>query len=123
MVRILLAEDDKNFGFILKGALEEDGLSVQLVPDGVEAVAAFIDKPYDFVLLDIKMPKLDGINALRLIKKIKPDVLALTFSGNAGSAEMLDSIKAGSNKCLIKPFQISELKDEIHKYLKQQHAG
>jgi two-component system response regulator AtoC len=123
MPRILLAEDDKNFGFVLKGALEEDGLSVDLVPDGVEAVAAFMDKPYDFVLLDIKMPKLDGISALRLIKKVRPDVPSLTFSGNAGSTEMLDSIKAGSHRCLAKPFQLSELKDEIKKYLKFPHAG
>jgi DNA-binding response OmpR family regulator len=123
MARILLAEDDKNFGFVLKGALEEDGMSVDLVPDGVEAVAAFMDKPYDFVLLDIQMPKLDGISALRLIKKVRPDVPSLTFSGNAGSAEMLDSIKAGSHRCLAKPFQLSELKDEIKKYLKLSPAG
>ncbi len=119
MARILLAEDDKTFGFVLKGALEEDGLSVDLVPDGVEAIAAFMDKTYDFVLLDIKMPKLDGISALRLIKKMKPDIPAVTFSGNAGSTEMLDSIKAGSHRCLAKPFQLSDLKDEIKKYIKQ----
>ncbi len=118
MSKILLAEDDKNFGFVLKGSLEEDGFLVDLVPDGVEAVAAFLDNPYDLVLIDIKMPKLDGINALRLIKKIKSDVPALTFSGNAGSAEMLESIKAGSNRCLVKPFHISELKEEMHKYIK-----
>jgi DNA-binding response OmpR family regulator len=118
MPKILLAEDDKNFGFILKGSLEEEGFVVDLVPDGVEAVAAFLDKAYDLVLLDIKMPNLDGISALRLIKKIKPDVPALTFSGNAGSSEMLDSIKAGSNRCMVKPFQISELKEEMKKYIR-----
>ena len=122
MSNILLAEDDKNLGYVLRGALEEEEFSVMLVPDGVEAVAAFLDKPYDLVLLDIMMPKLDGINALRLIKKIKPDVLALTFSGNAGSTEMLDSIKAGSHRCLAKPFQLAELKEEIKKYLAP-HAG
>ncbi len=119
MQNILLAEDDKNFGHILKGALEEEGYVVDLVTDGVEALAHFMDKPYDFVLLDIKMPKLDGISALRLIKKLKPDVPAVTFSGNAGSTEMLDSVKAGSHRCLAKPFQLADLKDEIKKYVKK----
>ena len=87
MLRILLAEDDRNFGRVLKSELENDGYSVDLVADGVEAVLSFIgsNNAYDFVLMDVKMPKLDGINALRIIKSLKQDVPAITISGNAGS--------------------------------------
>ena len=65
MPRILLADDDRNFGSILKNELEKDGYAITLVSDGVEAVTSFIDDKdsYDFILLDIKMPRLDGINA------------------------------------------------------------
>ena len=115
-MKILLAEDEKNLGMTLKKSLEEDAYSVDLVADGVEAVSSFMDNAYDFVLLDIKMPKLDGVNALKLIKKINPSVPALTFSGNAGSTEMLDSIKAGAHVVLCKPFEIAQLKEEIKKY-------
>ena len=89
MLEILLAEDDRNFGNVLKRELEEDGYIVTLVNDGVEAVLKFIGKgsDYDFVLLDIKMPMLDGINTLKIIKKLNPDVPAITFSGNAGAAK------------------------------------
>jgi DNA-binding response OmpR family regulator len=115
-MKILLAEDEKNLGTILKQSLQDDGYIVDLVTDGVEAVSSFMDNTYDFVLLDIKMPRLDGNSALRLIKKINPNVPALTFSGNAGSKEMLDSIKAGAHTVLPKPFEISQLKEEIKKY-------
>lgn len=115
-MKILIAEDEKNFAQVLKTELGENGYMVELVNDGVEAVLRFIDGQYDFVLLDIKMPRLDGINALRIIKKLNPDVAAITYSGNAGSGEMAESVRAGAMRCLTKPFKISQLKDEINKY-------
>ena len=125
MLEILLAEDDKNFGNVLKSELEEDGYIVTLVNDGVEAVLKFIGKgsDYDFVLLDIKMPMLDGINTLRIIKKLNPDVPAITFSGNAGSGEMAVSVKVGAIRCLTKPFEIAQLKNDIKKYIARHHGA
>jgi two-component system OmpR family response regulator len=121
-MRILLVEDDKNFGYVLKGELADPGYEIDLAQDGVEAVMKFVDGNYDFVLLDIKMPKLDGINALRIIKKLNPGVPAITYSGNAGSGEMAESVKAGAIRCLTKPFEISQLKDELRKY-QARHSG
>jgi len=114
-MNILLAEDDKNFGLILKKELEEDHHTIDLVHDGVEAVLSFIAKIYDLVLLDLRMPRLSGTDALRIIKKINPDVLAITFSGNAGSVEMAESVRCGSIKCFTKPFEIAQLKNDIRK--------
>jgi CheY-like chemotaxis protein len=121
-MRILLVEDDKNFGYVLKGELADNDHEIDLALDGVEAVMKFIDGNYDFVLLDIKMPKLDGINALRIIKKLDPRVPAITYSGNAGSGEMAESVKAGAIRCLTKPFEISQLKEELRKY-QSRHGG
>jgi two-component system response regulator AtoC len=116
-MKILLAEDDKNFGIVLRGELGQDGNTVDIVYDGVEAVMNFIGSPdYDFIILDIKMPRLDGINALRIIKKLNPEVPAITISGNAGRDEMLESVSAGAILCLTKPFAIAQLKDEMQKY-------
>lgn len=118
MPRILLAEDDRNFGRVLKAELEEAGHAVSLAPDGVEAVLVFIDARgmYDFVVLDIKMPRLDGISALRIIKKLDPEVPVVTISGNAGALEMADAVKAGAIRCLSKPFEIVNLLSEINVY-------
>ena len=116
-MKILLAEDDKNFGIVLRAELEQDGNTVDMACDGVEAVMNFIGRPdYDFLILDIKMPRLDGINALRIIKKLDPGVAAITISGNAGSGEMLESVRAGAIRCLTKPFEIAQLIDEMQKY-------
>ncbi len=120
-MKILIVEDDKNFGRVLAGELREGGYDVELAADGVDAVLKFIDGRHDFVVLDIKMPKLDGINALKIIKKIDPGVPAITHSGNAGSGEMAESVRAGAIRCLTKPFEISRLKDEIKRY-ESRHA-
>lgn len=115
-MRILIVEDDRNFGRVLKNEMQDAGYDSDLATDGVEAVLRCIDEQYDFILLDIKMPKLDGINALRIIKKIRPDLPAITYSGNAGSGEMAEAVKAGALRCLTKPFEIAQLKSEITKY-------
>jgi DNA-binding response OmpR family regulator len=116
-MNVLIAEDDKNFGVVLKHELEEENYIVDLARDGVEAVLNFIDREYDLVLLDIKMPNLDGINALRIIKKINRGMPVITFSGNAGTGEMAESLKAGALRCLTKPFEIAALKEEIKKHV------
>jgi CheY-like chemotaxis protein len=121
-MNILIADDDKNFGYILKSELEGNGYSVDLVCDGVEAVMKFIDGRFNFVLFDIKMPNLDGINALRIIKKLNPDIQAITFSGSAGSGEMAESLKAGALRCLTKPFEVRQVKDELRKH-SARHTG
>ena len=115
-VNILLADDDKNFGLILKSELEEDHHRVDLVPNGVEAVLNFIKKPYDFVLLDLRMPRLSGTDALRIIKNLSPQVPVITFSGNAGRSEMAETLQCGAIKCFSKPFAIAELKEDIKNY-------
>jgi len=117
MMKILLADDDKNFGTVLKNELEEERHVVDLVSDGVEAVLRFIKDAYDFVLLDIRMPKLSGIDALRIIKGINPDVPAITFSGKAGDLEMGESLRCGAIKCFRKPFEIAQLKNDIKSYV------
>jgi two-component system OmpR family response regulator len=112
-VNILLAEDDKNFGIIIKSELEEEGHVVDLVNDGVEAVLRFIDGHYDVFLFDIQMPRLGGISALRIIRKLNRDVASIAFSGNAGQDEIAEALDAGARQCLIKPFGIAELIDCI----------
>ncbi|MBI5076447.1 MAG: response regulator [Nitrospirae bacterium] len=116
-MNILLADDDRNFGSILKRELEDEGYDVDLVTDGVEAVLRFMDNSYDFILLDIKMPKLDGINALRIMKRVRSETPAITISGNAGSGEMAESVRAGAIRCFTKPFEIQQLKSDIRRYV------
>ena len=116
-MNILLAEDDRNFGLVLKNELEEDRVKVDLVQNGVEAILAFLSRNYDFVLLDLRMPRLNGIDALRIMRKMNPRIPVITISGNAGSQEMAESIECGALKCLRKPFEIASLRGDMWDYL------
>ena len=123
-MKILLADDDKNFGFILKSELEDEGYSVDLYSDGAEAVLGYISNPtYDFIILDIKMPRLDGINALRIIKKLNPDIPVVIFSGNVKIADMTNLLEDRSIRYFAKPFEIRVIKNEITKYISQRNQA
>jgi DNA-binding response OmpR family regulator len=115
-LNILLAEDDSNFAAIIKQELEDENYSVDLVHDGVEAVLQVIDKTYHCILIDIVMPHLDGVNALRIIRKLSPEIPVIAFSGNAGTDQREDSFRMGALKCLAKPFSVRELKEDIKKF-------
>jgi DNA-binding response OmpR family regulator len=120
VIHILLAEDDKNFGFILKNELADKECAIDLVSDGVEAVMSFLSRSYDFVLLDLRMPRLNGADALRIIKKINPSVPAITMSGKAGIEERAESVECGAIKCLSKPFEVSQLKGDLKSLIQAQ---
>jgi len=120
-MNILLAEDDRNFGLILKKELEEDRYAVDLVNNGVDAVMSFLKNPYDFVLLDLRMPRLGGSDVLRIIKCINPSVPVVTFSGAAADSEMAETVDLGAIRCFSKPFEIVKLRDLIKNYLVQTH--
>jgi two-component system response regulator AtoC len=113
--KILIAEDDKNFGLVLKNELEDEGYLVDLTGDGVEAVLRVIDNPADYgvAIFDIKMPRLDGINALKIVRRLNPDLPVIAISGNAGSAEMAAARAAGALHCFVKPFGIAALREAI----------
>jgi DNA-binding response OmpR family regulator len=118
-LNILLAEDDKNFGIVLKNELEDEGYAVDLVHDGVEAILHFIEEPYDLVMIDIKMPKLDGISALKIFKKLDPAISVIIFSGNTGFSYIEEMLKMGVIRYFLKPFKIEDLKECIKMNLVQ----
>jgi two-component system capsular synthesis sensor histidine kinase RcsC len=118
ILRILLAEDDKNYGMVLKKELEEDCHVVHWVVNGVEAVLAFLEKPYEVVLLDLRMPRLNGNDALRILKKIKPGARVMTIAGKVTDEEKKESLECGAINCFTKPFPLQSLKEEL-RYIRE----
>ena len=114
-MNILLAEDDRMFGAVMKNELEDEDLRVDVVRDGVEAVVNFINNSYDAVLLDVSMPKLDGFGALRIIERLSPSVPVIVFSGKVGLHELEE--KASGAVFFRKPFVVAEIKDCIRRSL------
>ncbi len=121
-IRVLLADDDDNFARILKKELEEEDFIIDLASNGVEAVMNAINQAYDFLLMDLRMPRLSGIDALKIIKKLAPNTPCIAFSGNAGPGERAEFVECGAMKCLEKPFAISGLKEQIKDYFRKEKA-
>jgi two-component system, OmpR family, response regulator len=115
-MEILLAEDDGNFGTILKRELEEDGHHVSLVRDGVEAVMSFIEHPADFLLFDIHMPRLNGIDTLIILRGLSAQVPAILISGQSGSLEIAENRITKAAGFLAKPFEMGHLKYMIAEF-------
>jgi len=103
MPKVLIVDDDVDLVDFMADDLQLAGWQTGVAYDGVEAVLAIIDDEYDVVLMDIRMPKLDGVNALRIIRRLRPDLPVIMFTGQAGQKDITESTKLGAFDCLLKP--------------------
>ncbi|MCG3210025.1 MAG: Regulatory protein AtoC [Anaerolineae bacterium] len=117
MARILVADDEADVLEQLVDMLEYVGWQTGTAANGVEAVISALDESWDLVLMDIRMPKLDGINALRIIKHFHPNLPVVMFTGQAGQGDMLESARLGAFTCLTKPIDTDKLTQVIHQAL------
>ena len=79
--RVLVVDDDENFGQIIAETLMAAGYEVQTADDGVRGYLRYLDQQPEIVLTDIQMPELDGLEMIRCIRTINPDVKAIYISG------------------------------------------
>lgn len=109
MTKILIVDDEYDLANFLAEELKDAGFSAGTAADGVEAVLQVITGGWDAVVMDIRMPKLDGINALKIIRRIAPQLSVIMFTGQAGQGDMLESTRLGAFTCLVKPLAIDKL--------------
>ena len=109
MTHVLVVDDEEEEVKFLTKELNNQGYVVEAAFDGVEAVLKVADGSWDALLLDIRMPKLDGLNALRIIRRLNPNVPVIMFSGSASNNEMVMSTRLGADKCLLKPIDLKSL--------------
>lgn len=72
-----------------------------------------LDGGFDALLMDIRMPRLDGLNALRIIRRVAPQLAVVMFTGQAGQGDMLESTRLGAATCLLKPIPIDKLESVL----------
>jgi DNA-binding response OmpR family regulator len=108
-VNVLLAEDDRNLGNILKNYLDAKGYNTVLCVNGLEAVEIFTKKEIDFCILDIMMPVKDGFAAAREIRSINRKVPILFLTAKALQEDKLKGFEAGADDYITKPFSMEEL--------------
>lgn len=108
-MRILLAEDEKPLSKALTAILERNGYSVDAVYDGEEALEYLEMDNYDGVVLDIMMPKIDGITVLRTIRRRANFIPVLLLTAKSEVDDKVEGLDAGANDYLAKPFHAKEL--------------
>lgn len=111
--RCLLAEDENLNREITKVSLEDCGIIVDEAVNGKIAVEMAKQNHYDFILMDIVMPVMDGYEASRKIRETNKDVLIFAFSANSGEEEILKSKAAGMNDHLAKPISVDKIMDIV----------
>lgn len=118
MRKILIADDEKNMRWILAKNLKEEGFDVIEATDGGEAFNLFIDKEPDMVLLDYKMPVIDGMEVLKRIRTINDSIPVIMITAHGSTDAAVEAMKLGAVDYLSKPFDIEELKLTIKRVLK-----
>ena len=108
-IRVLLAEDDKNLGNILKAYLEAKSYPTVLCQDGKIAYEAFKREEFDFCVLDIMMPEMDGFTLAKKIRKIDKEIPILFLSAKAMQEDRIQGFEVGADDYLTKPFSMEEL--------------
>jgi DNA-binding response OmpR family regulator len=108
-IRILLAEDDRNLGNILKNYLDAKGYSTTLCINGQEATDAFKGGFFDFCILDIMMPVKDGFAVAAEIRAVDKKVPILFLTAKAMQEDKLKGFEAGADDYMTKPFSMEEL--------------
>ena len=118
MSKILVVDDELNICELLKLYLENEGYTVFTANDGQAAVTAFQQKAPDLVLLDIMLPKMDGWQVCREIRKTSSTpIIMLTAKGE--TEDKVSGLEMGADDYIVKPFEVKELLARVHAVLRR----
>jgi DNA-binding NtrC family response regulator len=116
--RILIMEDEPSLAEGLKMVLSEQGYRVSLADTGIRALGSLTGKNYDLMVADLRLPDMDGMEVLRLIKETKPETEVIVITGYASVVSAVESMKLGALDYLPKPFTEDEFKAAVAKAVK-----
>ena len=123
-IRLLIVDDEVRFLQTLKERLQMRGFDVTAATSGTQAVEAARGTRFDLVLLDLKMPGMDGEEVLRILKEEHPLMEVIILTGHGSIQSAVDCTRAGSYSYLQKPCETDELlevlKDAYHKRVQRQ---
>lgn len=112
-MRILLVEDDHHLANTMLDMLRDDQNTVDWLDDGQQAVNALTSEHFDLAILDLTLPRLDGLDVLKATRKHGVQTPVIILTARAGLDEKLDGLDAGADDYLTKPFAMAELKARI----------
>jgi DNA-binding NtrC family response regulator len=117
--RILVVDDEDALRTVLSSELSSSGYDVATATDGDEAMAAVDNKKFELILLDIKMPRVDGFEVLKYVKKNHPSVKVIMLTGFADLKNAIESKKLGAEDFVSKPYDLVDLLTTIERVLNE----
>ena len=108
-MRLLLVEDDIKIAQFIINGLREAGFAVDHATDGEEGLHLALTEPYDLAVVDLMLPKLDGLTLIEEVRKNKINTPVLILSAKRSVDDRVNGLKKGSDDYLVKPFAFSEL--------------
>jgi DNA-binding response OmpR family regulator len=118
-MRILVVEDDKAVASFLKKGLESEQYAVDVTWDGEDAQSLVGEAAFDLVILDLVLPKIDGLEVLKHIRSREPSPPVLILSGRARIEDRVKGLDLGADDYLTKPFSFSELSARVRALLRR----
>lgn len=122
-MRILLVEDDTMLADAVARALRQSAHAVEVAPDGEEADALLKNSAYDLVLLDLGLPRLDGLEVLRRLRRRRSTVPVILLTVRDTPDDRVAGLDTGADDYLAKPFNLSELEARVRALLRRANQG
>jgi len=122
-MRLLVVEDEKKVSSFIKKGLEEEGYAVDVACDGETGLQMALDRVHDLIILDIQLPKLDGLSVLYELRKEKVSTPVLLLTVRATIEDKVLGLDAGADDYLTKPFAFQELVARTRALLRRRTEG
>ncbi len=122
-MRILVVEDEKKVAGFIRQGLEEEGYAVDIATDGEEGLAMAVEGVQDLIILDIGLPKRDGLQVLKELRRKKSTVPVLLLTVRATIEDKVLGLDSGADDYLAKPFSFRELLARVRALLRRKTEG
>jgi two-component system OmpR family response regulator len=118
-VRVLIVEDEVKMARALRRGLEQEGYAVDTAADGVDGLFQGIENPYDVIVLDVMLPKLDGFELCRRLREAGRWAPVLMLTARDGVGDRIAGLDVGADDYLVKPFSFGELLARLRALLRR----
>jgi DNA-binding NtrC family response regulator len=119
-VRILIVDDDENIRKTMKAILEDEGYIVDWAANGKEAIKKTNEKTYNLALLDIRLPDMEGVDLLKLLKDNVPRTRKIMVTGYPSMQSAINALNKSADAYLVKPVDVEKLLNTVKEQLQLQ---
>lgn len=121
--KVLVAEDDIPLAHFLQRGLQKDQYEVDLTHDGESAVQALSSNRYGLLILDLNLPKVDGLGVLNQLRPTMPQLPVLVLTARGQLEDRIQALDGGADDCMVKPFSFQELSARTRALMRRNRNG